>query len=97
MLDDKIQDVVEQVMPYVTETVWIGKPNMLKSRLSLNGHNDNDTRNKADSLLRSLSDKYIWGLYSMYRDDPRIRWKDSIQKVLRINASSMAGMNVYGL
>ena len=97
MLDDKIQDVVEQVMPYVTETVWIGKPNMLKSRLSLNGHNDNDTRNKADSLLRSLSDKYIWSLYSMYRDDTRIRWKDSIQKVLRINASSMAGMSVYGV
>jgi len=47
--------------------------------------------------LRSLSDKYIWGLYSMYRDDPRIRWKDSIQKVLRINASSMAGMSVYGV
>jgi len=97
MLDDNIQDVVEQVMPYVTETVWIGKPNMLKGRLSMNGHNDNDTRKKADILLQSLSDQYILGLYSMYRDDPRIRWKDSIQKVLRINASSMASMNVYGV
>jgi len=97
MLDDNIQDVVEQVMPYVTETVWIGKPNLLKSRLSLNGHTDNDTRKRADSLLRSLSDQYIWSLYSLYRDDPRIRWKDSVQKVLRINASSMAGMGVYGV
>lgn len=97
MLDNNIQDVVEQVMPYVTETVWIGKPNMLKSRLSMNGHNDEETMAKAEELLQSMSDQYIWGLYSMYRDDPRIRWKDSIQKVLRINASSMAGMNVYGV
>ena len=97
MLDDNVQDIIEQVLPYVTETVWIGKPNMLKNRLSLNGHKDNATRKRADNLLQSLSDQYIWGLYSMYRDDPRIRWKDSIQKVLRINASSMAGMNVYGV
>lgn len=97
MLDDNVKDVLEWVLPYVTETVWIGKPNMLKGRLSLNGHNDNDTRKKADRLLRSLSDQYIWGLYSMYRDDHRIRWKDSIQKVLKINTSSMAGMNLYGV
>ena len=63
----------------------------------MNGHNDEETMAKAEELLQSMSDQYIWGLYSMYRDDPRIRWKDSIQKVLRINASSMAGMNVYGV
>lgn len=97
MLDNNVQDVIEQVLPYVTETVWIGKPNMLKSRLSLNGHKNKETRDKAHKLLQSLSDQYIGKLYSTYRDDSRIRWKDSIQKVLRINASSMAGMGVYGV
>lgn len=97
MLDNNVQDVIEQVLPYVTETVWIGKPNMLKSRLSLNGHNNKETRDKADKLLQSLSDQYIGKLYSTYRDDPRIRWKDSIQKVLRINASSMANTKVCGV
>jgi len=56
MLDDNIQGVVEQVMPYVTETVWIGKPNMLKSRLAMNGHNDEETMARAEELLQSMSD-----------------------------------------
>jgi len=97
MLDDNVEVVVEWVLPHVTKTVWIGKPNMLNSRLSLNGHKNKETRDKADKLLQSLSDQYIGKLYSTYRDDSRIRWKHSIQKVLRINASSMAGMGMYGV
>jgi len=89
MLDDNIQDVIEQVMPYVTETVWIGKPNMLKSRLSINGHNDEETMAKAEELLQSLSDQFIWDLYGQYKDDAKIRWKDSIKKVIGINACSV--------
>ena len=82
MLDDNIQDVVEQVMPYVTETVWIGKPNMLKNRLSMNGHNDEETMARAEELMQSLSDQYIWDLYGRYKDNPKIRWKDSISKIV---------------
>ncbi len=82
MLDDNIQDVVEQVMPYVTETVWIGKPNMLKSRLSMNGHNDEETMARADRLMQSLSNQFIWELYAKYKGESKIRWKDSIKKVI---------------
>jgi len=84
MLDDNIQDVVEQVMPNVTETVWIGKPNMLKGRLAINGHKDEETIAMADRLIASLSDQYIWDLYARYNENPKIRWKDSIKKVIGI-------------
>ena len=89
MLDDNIQDVVEQVLPYVMETVWIGKPNMLKSRLSMNGHDDEETMARADSLMQSLSDQFIWDLYGRYKDEPKVRWKDSIKRVIGINACSV--------
>jgi hypothetical protein len=82
MLDDHIENVVEQVLPYVTETVWIGKPNQLKGRLSLNGHKDEETMARADDLMQSLSDEYIWHLYNSYKDSPKIRWKDSVTKVV---------------
>jgi len=84
MLDDNIKDVVEKALPYVTETVWIGKPNMLKGRLSLNGHKDEETMARAEELMQSLSDQYIWDLYAEYKDNPKIRWKDSIKKVVGI-------------
>lgn len=86
MLDNNIQDVVEQVMPHVTETVWIGKPNMLRGRLSLNGHKDEETITRADRLLQSLSDQYILDLYARYKDNPKIRWKESISKIINANS-----------
>lgn len=84
MLDDNVEDVLECVLSHVTETVWIGKPNMLKGRLSMNGHKDEETMARADRLIQSLSDHYIWDLYAKYKDDPKIRWKDSIKKVVGI-------------
>ena len=82
MLDGKVEDVVEWVLPYVTETVWIGKPNMLKGRLSINGHNDEETMKRAEELMQSLSDQFIWDLYDRYKGESKIRWKESIKKVL---------------
>lgn len=84
MLDDNVEDVLEWVLPYVTETIWIGKPNMLKTRLSMNGHKDHETMARADELMQSLSDQYIWDLYAEYKDNQKIRWKDSIKKVVGI-------------
>jgi hypothetical protein len=66
----------------VSETVWIGKPNKLKGRLSMNGHNDEETMARAEELMQSLSDHFIWDLHARYKDDPKIRWKDSIKKVV---------------
>lgn len=90
MLDGNVEDIVEHVLPYVTETVWIGKPNQLKGRLSMNGHKDGGTMARADRLMQSLSDQYIGDLYTKYKEEPKIRWKDSIKKVIGITAFSIA-------
>jgi hypothetical protein len=84
MLDDKIDQVVEKVLPYVTETIWLGKPNQLMGRLSMNGYkNDQVTMNSARKLMGIFSDAYILNLYDRYKDNSKIRWKSSIEKVLR--------------
>ena len=83
MLDDKVDDVVNQVSPYVTETIWIGKPNKLNERLSMNGFkNDQAVMGSARSLMEFFSDEYVLDLYERYKDNPKIMWKDSIKKVL---------------
>jgi len=83
MLDTRVDQVVEKVNPYVTETIWLGKPNKLIGRLSMNGYkNDQVTMERARRLMESLSDEYILNLYARYQDNPQIRWKDSIKKVI---------------
>lgn len=85
MLDDKIDDVIDQVSPYVTETIWIGKPNKLKERLSMNGFKtDQATQNEAHRLIQLFSDEYILSLFNRYKNNSKIMWKDSIKKVIKI-------------
>jgi DNA repair photolyase len=83
MLDNKIDRVIERVLPYVTETIWIGKPNKLNERLSMNGFkNDLATMGAARRLKGIFTDDYILDLCQRYKDNSKIRWKDSIKKVL---------------
>ncbi len=87
MLDDKISKVIKKVSPYVTETIWLGKVNHLigvngRGRLDFNGHNDPATMAKAGELIGWQSDEKILELYNIYKSDPKIRWKESIRKVI---------------
>ena len=40
MLDNNIEAVVEATIPYVTDSIWIGKANRLRQNMSVNGHKD---------------------------------------------------------
>jgi hypothetical protein len=52
----------------------------------MNGHNDEETMARADRLLQSLSEQFIWDLNAKYKDNPKIMWKESIKKVLCMSA-----------
>lgn len=82
MLDNKFEDVVRMVRPYITDTIWPGKMNHLKLRLKLNGHSDPETMARADELLAWQSAENINALYQRLKDDPLIHWKGSISEVL---------------
>jgi uncharacterized Fe-S cluster-containing radical SAM superfamily protein len=87
MLDLFIDRVVDTVSPFVTDTIWLGKINGLigktgRGRLELNGYNDPETIAKANELISSQSDKTIIGLCNKYFKNPKVMWKDSIEKVL---------------
>ena len=86
MLDDKIDQVVGQALPYVTETIWLGIPNFLIERLLINGFEDDHiTMDQACALMKLFSDEYILSLYARYKNNPQIMWKSSIIKVLKTN------------
>jgi len=86
MLDDNVGDVVNQVSSFVTDSIWIGKMNLLPSRLALNGQIDNATKAMAGKLIKTQSDDgFIWGLYTQYNNNPQIRWKASIREVIGLD------------
>jgi len=82
MLDRNIGDVITQVSPFVTDSIWLGKMNHLGSRLAMNGENSPGNIKEAGRLMQTQSNELIWGLYFQYRNNPQIRWKDSIKRVV---------------
>lgn len=81
LLEKNVDDLINQLSHYVTDSIWIGKPNKLLYRTRMNGWGDIETVERCHELLEWINDPvFILGLYSRYKDNPMIRWKDSIYK-----------------
>jgi len=79
--DNTIFLMIEAFMPYVTDTIWIGKLNGIKQRVNTKGWSDEDL--KMIMFVEKIhSDEMIKSLYEHFKTNPKIRWKDSIKKVV---------------
>lgn len=88
MLDDQIHLVIEKVLPFVNDTIWIGTMNYLMERLKTNGYTDAETLRRAEEFLRWQSaDDNIKALYERFKDEPKVRWKSEIRKVIGLDNS----------
>lgn len=83
MLDFEIEKLVNQILPYISDSIWIGNANFLLKRLRTNGVDDPATLQKAIDLVKWQSNaKNILKLYDLYKHNNKIMWKDSIQKII---------------
>ena len=71
--------VVEAVREHVTETIWIGKMNKARLRVDIRVPENAAAVERIEAMQ---DDMEIIKLYLAYRDDPLIRWKDSIKEVV---------------
>jgi len=83
MLDKNTSQLIDQLLPYITETIWVGKANFLVKRMRTNGISDLKSFKAAEDLnLWQNDDNNIIQLYETYCDNKKIKWKESIKKVL---------------
>ena len=94
LLDNKADDLIRQLSPYVTDAIWFGKGNRLITRLKSNGNTDAETLQRAERLMADLSDEYIIGLYNRHKDNPQIKWKESVKKVVGIDIPVECGLDI---
>jgi len=93
MLDDRIEDVINDVAPFVSDSIWLGKGNLMFNRVKRNG----GSRAQLEAVIaleNLMSDEFIQGLYDRLKDNPMIKWKDSIKKVVGIPLAEEAGLDV---
>jgi len=91
MLDDRVDRVIDELSPYVTDAIWLGKMNFALRRLKTNGQLNAESLAAAERLLEWQSDRKIKELYSRYKGKPIIKWKESIKKVVGLEVSTIKG------
>lgn len=94
MLDGSTYQLVNELLPFITDAIWIGKPNRLLSRLKFNGENDASTISRAKILIALQSDEYIKSLYEEFKDCKKVKWKESIKKIVDIEISTTKGLDI---
>ncbi|HPD96162.1 MAG TPA: radical SAM protein [Tenuifilaceae bacterium] len=93
MLDDNIEELVNELNPYITNSIWLGKMNFLLRRLKMNGIKDKETIDKANQLIDLQSDDRIKKLYNHLSSNKKVKWKESIKKVVQIEISTIKGLD----
>jgi DNA repair photolyase len=93
MLDGNPDGLIAAVRPYVTDSIWLGKINRLRNILPFNCPDDKEAIRRGEELVSLQSDKAIEALYASYREDPLIKWKDSIKAVVGLDRPTTAGLD----
>lgn len=91
MLDDRVDRVIDDLASYVTDAIWLGKMNFAIRRLRTNGQLNAETQAAAERLLQWQSDANIKALYKKYKNNPLIKWKESIKKIVGLEVSTIKG------
>jgi len=93
MLDFQPYQIVKIVDEYVTDSIWLGLMNNARTRLKLNECSD-QVIEMADKLRLMWSYRGVKNLYEILKDNPKIRWKDSIKKLLGLDTPQEAGLDI---
>jgi DNA repair photolyase len=93
-IDNNTDAVIEAVLPYVTDGIWVGRPNKFKRRLELNGCDDTEHLKRAEELLLIHSDEAIKKRYEKWKSNPKLRWKDEVKKVVGLPSNPRPGMDI---
>lgn len=93
MLDGNPDALIAAVRPYVTDSIWLGKINRLRNILPFNCPHDAVAVHRGERLTALQSDRTIHSLYARHRNDPLIKWKDSIKKVVGLRRPVVPGLD----
>jgi len=86
---DKAVNLFRTVESYISDTIWIGKLNQLRSRCI-----PDTSETELRRIEAGQTDEAIQRVYTALRDEPKVRWKESYKEVLGLDLAEVAGMDV---
>jgi hypothetical protein len=92
-LDSTIVDLVGILAPYINDAHWIGLMNKIDERV--NTSKWGPAQWAALEAVKSVQDKEsIFMLYNAFKDNKKVKWKESVKKVVGLPLAREAGLDV---
>jgi len=92
MLDAaNVVNLFYKLAPYINDAMWIGKMNKIDSRVHVVDERD---RIEADKIKNGQTDDRIWDIYKALKDEPKIKWKESVKDIVGIDRPNLPGLDV---
>lgn len=92
MLDiDDIFGLVNHLSPCVSHSIWIGLMNRISERVTV----DSETaRQEVARIEAGQTDKKIKNIYEQLKNNPLLRWKESIKKIVGLPEATVPGLDI---
>lgn len=76
------------ILPYVTDAWWIGLMNQIERRVIADTPRE---REVVEALARAQSEAGVRALFSRLKDEPKVKWKESIKKIVGLPLAKEPG------
>jgi len=92
MLDsENIDTLIKELSPYATHSIWIGTMNNLGR---FEKGSDMVLQQAIKKIKRGQTDRTIKSIYRRYKNNPLIKWKKEIKKIVGIPLAPKSGMDI---
>lgn len=92
MLDaGNIDLLVADLMPFITDSFWIGEMNHIGGFSKYSGK---QICNEVNRIRAGQTAAALQKIYDRYKDDPMIKWKNGIKKVLGLPMATVPGLDI---
>lgn len=81
MLDAaNVSELIEDLRQFTTDSMWVGTMNMIRNRVSIDNEKVEEEIQKIEA---EQTPEKLLEIYEKYNEDPLIKWKGHIRKILK--------------
>ncbi len=85
---DRVEDLASALLPWVSDSLWVGKMNQIDSRVV-----PGTDKEAIAAIKQGQTNERIRVIYELLKSEPKVRWKESYKAVLGLALAETAGLD----
>ncbi|MGI9538324.1 MAG: hypothetical protein ACR2PB_14735 [Desulfocapsaceae bacterium] len=88
---EDLEKMIAEIEPLVSHSIWVGKMNRIEERVCIDS---SEVRAEVERIRSEQNNRRITDLFESLRNNPLIRWKESIKQVVGLPLATEIGLDI---